>query len=359
MAKEEPGKTPQEQIPTLKLVIPDLFNKPNTLFDLIRKAKSITIQPDLSSLSFSFLETHGQSSERHEFSYEKIAINEGGDRDIQIKTKWVFSYKNKVSSEVAEEKTRYEIAFIGDIDENNNEHNPSDRIVIHDYQNKKSILIDFKNKKIGIKKGKIGGSSLNRYEDIITFEEAINNDEIRQFEYNEVEQLVAFLGFDNKEIILPVSLSYNPGVKKTQRQESLANSLASNEEEVFAPLKIKKLIPETGITIVGVEILLLGDPTNPTLKIGEMVLTFQQLQILFYRYGLPTRISEIPRLVEGIKQGNIKSLLGQIVSKNFKLTLEDCSDPIITIFNKAVSLKIMNLEFIEALKVFLSELGSE
>ena len=272
-------------------MVPILFNSKNLLSDYItNKSRIIYFYP---SPSKNFIVTEKNMRRKCEFSYQELDLNEKDEAVDAIKPKWIFGaeFKSKTIDNT-KEKNYLTVFFIGDRDKERGSLLPSDRIFIHDGNSQQSILIDFKNKKVGI---------------------------------------------------LPVCLIYNLNVNIERLRETAH--------------PIKRLTPnivEVYLKVCEIQLRISGNKDNPTIKIGNMIFTLQEFLVLYYsfRKGKLT-YPNIVKLVQGVKQENIKRILAQIVRKNYNTVSEEKSgkkELIELIYEKATSLDIMTEEFIEQLK---------
>ena len=332
----------EQSVEIIKSMVPILFNSKNLLSDYItNKSRIIYFYP---SPSKNFIVTEKNMRRKCEFSYQELDLNEKDEAVDAIKPKWIFGaeFKSKTIDNT-KEKNYLTVFFIGDRDKERGSLLPSDRIFIHDGNSQQSILIDFKNKKVGIgEKGNGGGMSISRYEKAVSFEKFNDTDGIR-LEYDKENKIVSIKFYDENEIILPVCLIYNLNVNIERLRETAH--------------PIKRLTPnivEVYLKVCEIQLRISGNKDNPTIKIGNMIFTLQEFLVLYYsfRKGKLT-YPNIVKLVQGVKQENIKRILAQIVRKNYNTVSEEKSgkkELIELIYEKATSLDIMTEEFIEQLK---------
>lgn len=363
MAKILEAKSTEQKREVIRQIIPELFQQQNFLSDIISKGNNIEIislSPE--KLSFSVFDKETPRLKRCKFTYDgTMTFNEGMDQESKLKRKWIFNAKLISGTIINDEKPELEISFIGDLEENNG-HSQTDRIFLHKYEKdeSQSILVDFKQKKIGISdKGSRGGYSLNRYNKVFSFDNVQNDPQIKRFEYNEVSKLIALILKNNKEIILPISINYDPSEKIKFLSDKMSESQISTKSpngNIISKTDIVQKKLDKVVYVDGKKMILSGEDSNPTIKYGDLSLTFDQLRLIYYLFGRKTLTLNIPKVIPGVQPRKIKDILNDIIKNNHTVLLANPYSPdrIIIIFNEAARLGLISSKFIETFKTFVS-----
>lgn len=337
-------------------IIPEIFKKPNFLSDFIKNSSFINIGFNTRKPRFQTL----QERERRQcvVSYGNMEINEG-QKEFDLKKKWILHATfYKIPKDLRFQATpKLEITFIGDknADEEdiNIKHNPTDRILIYDYDLKRSVLIDFKNKKLGIsEKSKKGGMVIYRYENTISFEKFIGNDFITRFEYDKKRKIVAVVLANGQEIILPAGLSYNYSVISGNDKISgnKAGKLLPDHQPSYEKVTISKYI-----TIDGKQFLVSTNKGTTFFETGGLKLTLSDLKFLYFKFKLCKNYKQLEQM--GFRVTKQPELITSIIHRNISsISSDDGNDqPIIKIFNAAVELGLMEEKMILKIgKVFVN-----
>jgi len=350
-------KVPTEDaIGIIILTVPELFKKPNYLFDYF-KGKKIDLKSCIPILNFVLSEDGSPDSRECEFLLEKTALDEGINGQPNIIPKWTFSAEFKSKDGLHLNKSETKIIFIGDFNEQNNHYSPSDRICIYDYINKQSILIDFKKMLIGVSDNISILRSINRYgERVFSFDNIEKSTVVESLVYDEDKKYVTISLKDGNQFVLPVSITYNaynPNIRFINQHLFKANLLKNPETDTEKPQSSGK---HHKIHVGRLDIAVVIKKNITRMTIGDLILTLDEIKLLYYVMELKLDTSEAKKMDLIIRNFEEKS--NKMRARNRKLILKDTTgySGIIVIYEEARKLGLMDKDFIKVLETKITEL---
>lgn len=285
--------------------------------------------------------------------------------------RWRLITDFRLKQESRKPKLIFGVRYDGNYDKERKESGQSDKLMISFFTDNQKLLVDLGTKKIGFRfKQGNAGINLEAYEVQIAFDQLGNKSQIEElfnesgikvydFEINEETNTLAFK-YQGKEfkdetiITLPLKITVNNDIQSSVKPQAAKRYLSTTRvvKEKYVPkiqrFKEIKIMLDNHILIITIK------ENEILINIEDLHFNLDQLKILFYLYKKNYRRKETSKIT-GISLVKIKNLLSNLVVFNFDL-YENDNELIVSIFDKACKLNIMNKKFIEALEQKLTQI---